>query len=96
MVETLKTFKLTEEDKEFLLQHFPGFNFQDKLMRHQDLYVVKITREEQKLLVDQLSDLLTSIGLDANDEPNEIGLEIEHLIDIFNPYTKPKVSILRN
>lgn len=49
-------------------------------------FEVVLTSEEQHLMVDSLLDLLTSIGLRPDDEPNIVGYYIEDLIDIFNPH----------
>jgi hypothetical protein len=37
-------------------------------------------------LLDRLSDKLSEIGLNKDDEPNEVGLKIESLIDKFSPF----------
>tara|TARA_B100000575_G_C22505015_1_gene330100 strand:- start:223 stop:486 length:264 start_codon:yes stop_codon:yes gene_type:complete len=37
-------------------------------------------------LLDELSDKLSEIGLNKDDEPNEVGLKIESLIDKFSPF----------
>ena len=41
-------------------------------------------KEETERLLDDLSYLLTSKGMDKDWEPNEFGLKIEELIDLFS------------
>lgn len=45
-------------------------------------YLITFSDSEKELLLDELSFLLTSIGLDQHDEVNEQGLLIDHIIDL--------------
>lgn len=46
--------------------------------------VVRADREEIRAFLDELGNLLLEHGLRPDDEPNEVGLRIEDLIDRFN------------
>ena len=94
------TFKLSEKDLYFLIQHVKEPRIQEKLLKSKNdgsvltkekyrtgKYIISFTRIEVELIVDFLSNFLTRDGLKANDEPNPLGVYIEQLIDIFNPYT---------
>lgn len=45
--------------------------------------VISVSSQEQDAILDELSFLLTSIGLDNYGEVNEKGLDIEGMIDLF-------------
>lgn len=81
-----KAFFLTEQEVKFISNHFPDLNLDNKLLRVDNNILLKLNISEQTKFVSDLTDLLISIGLDKDNEPNEIGFQIEHLIDIFNPY----------
>lgn len=88
MADKVKLFRIKDKDVQFIRRYVPEFKLDQKLSRSSDNdYVLALTKEEQNNLVNhKLSDLFCSIGLEENDEPNEMGLYIESLIDIFNPY----------
>lgn len=44
------------------------------------------SKVQVKILLDELTNLFSSIGIQTNSEPNEIGYHIEDLIDIFSNY----------
>lgn len=35
-------------------------------------------------LLDEISDILIEIGMDSNDEPNKLGLQMEEIIDVLS------------
>lgn len=41
-------------------------------------------KQDFENLLDQISDVLTDVGMDSNDEPNKLGLQIEEIIDILS------------
>jgi hypothetical protein len=88
VIGSIKQFQLSSKDKDFLLENCSELKLKDKFIREQAGWKLIITDSEQELLIARLSDLLVSNGLNENDEPNAKGLETEHLIDVFNPYTK--------
>ena len=45
---------------------------------------IELTQRQIVAFLDCLSDLLTSRGLGSDSEPNDFGLRIEKLIDLFN------------
>ena len=45
---------------------------------------IVLSSEEQSRLVDNLLDLLSSIGIAEDGEPNNIGIYVENLINIFD------------
>ena len=47
-------------------------------------YQIYLTEKEISILLDELTLLLTSKGLKKNDEPNNFGLFVEELIDVFS------------
>jgi len=47
-------------------------------------YVLELSEEESETITDSLSDHLMTSGLDENEEPNAVGLQVEKLIDVFN------------
>ncbi|MBU0456497.1 MAG: hypothetical protein ABIH77_02195 [Pseudomonadota bacterium] len=82
---SIKEFFLTQAEVDFFIKHFPKHK---KYLVSFDDGVMQLNHEDQKKIVNDLVEYLISNGLDANDEPNAIGIQIEHLIDIFNPYKK--------
>lgn len=47
---------------------------------------IQFEKEEMEKITDELSSLLTKKGLGPNDEPNHLGIYIDELIGLFNPY----------
>ncbi len=47
-----------------------------------DRHVVQLDRDTTKRLLDALSDLLATEGLNEDDTPNTFGLQLEQLIDL--------------
>lgn len=81
-----KEFLLTDIDAKFIAKYIAGFDISGKIHNKNAHFVLQLTEIEQDNLVNLLDDLFVSAGLNDNDEPNAIGLQVEHLIDIFNPY----------
>lgn len=55
-------------------------------------YTLELAPSEVEDILDELTLLLTSKGLDEHDEPNSLGLSLESLIDIFSPYNQTSHS----
>jgi len=49
-------------------------------------HTIYISPIELEILFDELTYLITDAGLDKNSEPNDLGLKIEALIDVFSKY----------
>jgi hypothetical protein len=49
-----------------------------------DRYLIDLSTEEKSSLLDELTILFTSKGMNNNSESNELGILIEELIDIFS------------
>lgn len=56
-----------------------------KVEKQANEFFIVGTKEFYSRLLDKLSDKLSEVGFNKNDEPNEIGLKIEDLIDKFTP-----------
>ncbi len=54
-----------------------------------DSQKIYLSIEELTYIVDTLGDLFVKLGLNENDEPNELGLKIENLLDTFN---RPRIQ----
>lgn len=70
--ELIKKIRCCKENKIFKNNYFTN------------AYFVDFYAEEVKILLDELSDNLINRGLDKNSEPNQLGLQIERLIDVFS------------
>jgi hypothetical protein len=85
LIHNIKESKLVEKlndikhSKERMVQALPGNKIQS-------LYRINLSDSENEVLMNTLSDILTDKGLQKNYEPNELGLYVEELIGIFNPY----------
>ena len=86
------TVKLRESDRQFMLSHLQDSQLARLLAaarsvsERSDCLSLVVSRNDLKLFVDALSEALITQGLGVGEEPNVIGLQIEALIDIFNPY----------
>ncbi len=56
-----------------------------KIEKKNDEYFIIGKKSFYIKLLDELSDKFSDIGLDINDNPNELGLKLESLIDKFSP-----------
>jgi len=89
-----RSIYLTLSDLEFLSQRaLPNtlhliFSDVFKFARAYNQAIVEVTLSyaQSELLVSVLTDWLCEKGLTGSQEPNELGLRIEELIDLFNPY----------
>ena len=86
MINNTKTFYLKEHEWRFIVEHCPNVCLNNNLSRQNNTILLALSVAEQEKLIDDLLDLFVSIGLGDDDEPNKIGLHIESLIDVFNPY----------
>lgn len=86
MISGIKKFYLKEHEWKLILEHCSSLCLDKKMTRENNTIVLTLDTSEQTCIVDKLLDLFVSIGLEKNYEPNKIGLQIESLIDIFNPY----------
>ena len=86
MVVNTKIFQLSKREADFIKIHFAQY---EKNISHTiNDSVIKFDMSEYQAFVEELTNLLIAKGLDENDEPNELGIKIERLIDVFNPYYK--------
>lgn len=86
MISSTKTFYLKKHEWEFISKYCINLQLNNKLLRENSSFILALDTLEQEKLNDHLIDLFVSIGLKDDCEPNSIGLQIEGLIDIFNPY----------
>ena len=49
-------------------------------------FSISVSQKDKEKITIQLGNVLAEKGLDPDSEPNEFGLMIEELIDIFSPY----------
>lgn len=49
-----------------------------------EYYYVDENKEKLRNLLDDISDVFSEIGLDENSEPNQLGLQLEKIIDIIS------------
>jgi hypothetical protein len=95
----LLNYNLQKDTIDFLLENIKDLDlkaiflnsksrgeYQAKGQYSTDTYQVLLDQFQLEALTDELTDLLVKTGLNENDEPTSIGLYIESLINIFNPY----------
>jgi hypothetical protein len=82
----IREFLLTDADVNFITKYIVDFDISGKIYHKNAHFFLKLTKVEQDNLVNLLDDLFASVGLNEDYEPNEVGRQVEHLIDIFNPY----------
>jgi len=75
---SINMLKLDETNllKEVLLRHQPS-----RMTMLDSIGIVPLTNDQREELREVIADELLETGLDKNDEPNERGLLLEHLID---------------
>ena len=91
MSQITRTITLNENEREFLDKFLKRDENRKMLltgttMPKRDSFSIIAKKNEAEKIVDELSDLLVEYGLKKDEEPNDLGVLIEHLIDIFNPY----------
>lgn len=92
-----KVFRFSQNELRFLLKEIHSDEIHQELLKALDddhvvakkkyptgTYAIELGDKTVADLLDELSELLTEIGLDENDEPNSTGLMIESLIDKTN------------
>lgn len=78
--------KIISEEKQHQIfgQQMAGYIAQDSTHRRHRFTLSQYQREA---ITAVLSDAFVSKGLDNPDEPNDLGVQIEELIDLLNPYS---------
>ena len=71
--------KLNEEEYDF----FKTISI-SKLLKTENGLFLQGTQTSFGIILEDLTHLLTDKGFDSDDNPNEFGAQIEHLIDIIN------------
>lgn len=79
--ETPERIKIRLNRKEFV---FFQNHLVQGLLKTQDGMFLYATKSYLKSILDDLSNRLINEGFDENDEPNTLGIEIEHNIDIIS------------
>ena len=95
----MKTYTLGYHDLNFIIADIPESDLRKLLLEaKRDLLesapqgivpgsiTLSLNREYLDALVDFLSGIFMRTGLQADYEPNQLGMYVESLIDIFNPY----------
>lgn len=91
----LYRFNLKKESIDYLLNMLKNEQLIDKIKCCEEnkifknsyftnAYFVDLYPNEVEVLLDELSDDLINRGLDKNSEPNQLGFQIEGLIDVFS------------
>lgn len=86
----IQTPEFTEQELRFLRSHVHSVDWSNAtvvLPHHQEpgaqRWRVELSNSEIEAALDELSSLFSAIGLqDTSYEPNQVGLFIEHLIDV--------------
>jgi len=78
----MEIIPINKNDLEFIKKLYPYFSV---LIKNNNIYL-KLSRSEMEKLLEKLSTKLIKEGLKLDDEPNEIGIHIESLIDLFSRY----------
>ena len=79
--------KLNSNEVKFLTQYIRSSEIKDLIKTAgPNQLEIELNLKALEEICDELTDLLTTIGLNESDEPNAIGFQIEGLIDKFNYY----------
>ncbi|MDX8430225.1 MAG: hypothetical protein SNF33_00210 (plasmid) [Candidatus Algichlamydia australiensis] len=88
-----KKYKLTRTELIFLIENVENEAVRKKINNlfsnhvyngSKSIYNVTLTEQQADLIIDELMNLFTSKGIDAHDEPNEFGLQVESVLDAFS------------
>jgi len=84
--------KLSIDQLNYLKNNIVSHQIQNELSKARiippsDKFQVKINAAQCSELDNELSDLFCKFGLQENDEPNQIGLFIEEIIDLYQSYS---------
>ena len=75
----MKKIELSSSQFVFILEKLPVIR--ERLSKNNSSIQVSLKEDELELLLNQLSDLFSEIGIQADSEPNETGYFIENIID---------------
>lgn len=88
----MKIVKLSDQERAFINEYCSSKTLLKTLnTAHCDSksssFILAVNHQDLQLICDELSNILTEIGLSEEGEINSIGIKIDTLIDKFNHYT---------